>query len=121
MSEPEVQANLRIPASLRDKLKAAAKENRRSMTAEVVARLEESFWHRPPTEAYEEMLGNVEGPGEPDYSHENLAMILAVARHSLTHATEAIRAAERAYDEETGHHSLVLGPDGEMKRSYEDK
>jgi len=120
MSEPEVQANLRIPASLRDKLKAAAKENRRSMTAEVIARLEESFWHRPSAEEYEEMLSNMEGASEPDYSQENLALILTAARHSLSQATEAIRAAERIYDEETGYHSLVLGSDGEVKRSYED-
>ncbi|MFI8749090.1 Arc family DNA-binding protein [Vreelandella lionensis] len=39
----EVQANLKIPKSLKEKLKAAAKENHRSMTAEVVARLEQSF------------------------------------------------------------------------------
>ena len=42
-TEEEVQANLKFPKSLKDKLKAAAKENHRSMTAEVVARLEESF------------------------------------------------------------------------------
>ncbi|MBE0404593.1 Arc family DNA-binding protein [Halomonas citrativorans] len=39
----EVQSNLKIPKSLKEKLKAAAKENHRSMTAEVVARLEKSF------------------------------------------------------------------------------
>ncbi|PKH63799.1 Arc family DNA-binding protein [Halomonas sp. Choline-3u-9] len=39
----EVQANLKIPKSLKEMLKAAAKENHRSMTAEVVARLEKSF------------------------------------------------------------------------------
>lgn len=39
----EVQANLKIPKSLKEKLKKAAKDNHRSMTAEVVARLQESF------------------------------------------------------------------------------
>lgn len=42
-TEEEVQANLKIPKSLKEKLKAAAKDNHRSMTAEVVARLEQSF------------------------------------------------------------------------------
>lgn len=41
--DTEVQANLKIPKSLKDKLKAAAKENHRSMTSEVIARLEDSF------------------------------------------------------------------------------
>lgn len=42
-TDTEVQANLKIPKSLKEKLKEAAKENHRSMTAEVVARLQESF------------------------------------------------------------------------------
>lgn len=39
----EPQYKLRMPAELRDKLKKAAKENHRSMNAEMVARLQESF------------------------------------------------------------------------------
>jgi len=42
-TDTEVQTNLKIPKSLKDKLKAAAKENRRSMTAELIARLESTF------------------------------------------------------------------------------
>ena len=42
-TDAEVQANLKIPKSLKEKLKIAAKENHRSMTAEVIARLQESF------------------------------------------------------------------------------
>lgn len=34
---------LRMPPELRDNLKEAAKENRRSMNAEIVARLQQSF------------------------------------------------------------------------------
>lgn len=48
-SRDEVQANLRLPADLRDKLKAAAQQNHRSMTAEVVARLEDSFYRETMT------------------------------------------------------------------------
>lgn len=39
----EPQYKLRMPAELRDKLKKAAKESHRSMNAEMVARLQESF------------------------------------------------------------------------------
>ncbi|MBL4833652.1 MAG: Arc family DNA-binding protein [Pseudomonas sp.] len=39
----EAQTNLKIPKALKDKLKVAAKVSRRSMTAEIVARLEESL------------------------------------------------------------------------------
>tara|TARA_R110001606_G_scaffold68797_1_gene157168 strand:- start:12715 stop:12978 length:264 start_codon:yes stop_codon:yes gene_type:complete len=43
MSRSDPQFNLRIPAELRDKVAEAASENRRSATAEIIARLEESF------------------------------------------------------------------------------
>lgn len=43
MSRTDPQFNLRIPEDLRDKVTAAAKENKRSATAEILARLEESF------------------------------------------------------------------------------
>ncbi|TDX29086.1 Arc-like DNA binding dprotein [Modicisalibacter xianhensis] len=43
MRENEAQFNLRVPSNLRDLVKEAAKRNNRSQTAEVVARLEESF------------------------------------------------------------------------------
>jgi len=39
----EAQCNLKMPLTLKEKLKAAAKENRRSMTAELVVRLEKTF------------------------------------------------------------------------------
>lgn len=41
--QTDPQYKLRMPADLRDKLKKAAKENHRSMNAEMVARLQESF------------------------------------------------------------------------------
>ncbi|MFJ3114943.1 Arc family DNA-binding protein [Pseudomonas protegens] len=43
MSRTDPQFNLRIPESLRDKVMAASKENGRSATAEILARLEFSF------------------------------------------------------------------------------
>lgn len=50
MSRTDPQFNLRIPESLRDKVMAAAKENGRSATAEILARLELSFIVAAPTD-----------------------------------------------------------------------
>lgn len=43
MSRTDVQVNFRMPAELKARLEQAAKENHRSVTAELVARLENSF------------------------------------------------------------------------------
>lgn len=47
MNEETVQMNLKVPASLRDKLREAADKNHRSMTAELVARVSQSFDDEP--------------------------------------------------------------------------
>lgn len=43
MARSDPQLNFRIPLELREKLESAAKENNRSLTGELVARLEQSF------------------------------------------------------------------------------
>jgi hypothetical protein len=43
MSRADPQFNLRIPAELKTRIEDAAKHNKRSATAEIIARLEESF------------------------------------------------------------------------------
>ncbi|MBK3797538.1 hypothetical protein CXF92_18540 [Pseudomonas sp. Choline-3u-10] len=43
MSRTDPQFNLRIPAELRDKISRAAERNKRSATAEIISRLEQSF------------------------------------------------------------------------------
>jgi hypothetical protein len=43
MARDEPQINLRIPAALKERLDKASEGNKRSLTAEVVSRLEESF------------------------------------------------------------------------------
>lgn len=43
MARDEPQINLRIPTALKERLDKASERNKRSLTAEVVARLEESF------------------------------------------------------------------------------
>lgn len=43
MARSDPQLNFRIPVELRDKLEAAARENNRSLTGELIARLHQSF------------------------------------------------------------------------------
>ncbi|QIL73277.1 Arc family DNA-binding protein [Diaphorobacter sp. HDW4B] len=43
MARTDPQLNFRIPLELRDRLSEAAKENNRSLTGELIARLEQSF------------------------------------------------------------------------------
>lgn len=43
MARSDPQLNFRIPAELRDKLDAAAKDNNRSLTGELIARLQSTF------------------------------------------------------------------------------
>ncbi|MFG5862701.1 Arc family DNA-binding protein [Metapseudomonas sp. CR1201] len=43
MSRTDPQFNLRIPEELRERVMSAAKANKRSATAEIIARLEDSF------------------------------------------------------------------------------
>lgn len=50
MSRTDPQFNLRIPETLRDQVMVAAKENGRSATAEILARLELSFIGEAPQE-----------------------------------------------------------------------
>lgn len=47
MSRTDPQFNLRIPEELRDRVMTAAKTNKRSATAEIIARLEASFSTAP--------------------------------------------------------------------------
>lgn len=48
MSRTDPQFNLRIPADLKTQVEEAAKVNKRSATAEIIARLDESFSPLPP-------------------------------------------------------------------------
>ncbi len=43
MARNEPQMNLRLPADLKDQIEDAAANNKRTLTAEVVARLQDSF------------------------------------------------------------------------------
>lgn len=44
MSENHVQVNFRMPEALRERLKEVAQDNRRSMNAEIIYRLEQAIF-----------------------------------------------------------------------------
>ncbi len=50
MARSDPQINLRIPSALKERVEAAALANRRSMNAEIAARLEQSFEVPPAAE-----------------------------------------------------------------------
>lgn len=51
-----VQVNFRMPKELKDKLEKAAHESGRSITSELVTRLEQSFTQPRPTMVFREMV-----------------------------------------------------------------
>jgi predicted DNA-binding protein len=57
MARTDPQVNFRIPAELKDKLDEAAKENGRTLTAELILRLEMTFEH---DDQMQDLLSRVE-------------------------------------------------------------
>lgn len=56
MARNDPQVNFRIPADLKDKLQQSADENSRSITAELVLRLENSFQQVRDTQATQDEI-----------------------------------------------------------------
>lgn len=56
MARNDPQVNLRLPADLKDQIEAASIENRRTITAEVVARLQDSFLSAPSPIAWPDLV-----------------------------------------------------------------
>ncbi|MDY0191673.1 MAG: Arc family DNA-binding protein [Desulfuromonas sp.] len=82
MSRAHPQVNFRIPPDLKEQLEQAAKENHRSITAELVARLEETF----------EIEGSLKvvAPGAPVTGTAGLLMDLHNELEELHHDSFAI-------------------------------
>lgn len=103
MTKTDLQVNFRMPADLKAKLEGAAKENHRSLTAEVVARLESTF--SPPIPRSSEQDGELfhEGIG-PTVSYEPPAARRVIKRngqvfeYSDDQITRAIMRAFEAMD-----------------------
>ena len=77
--DTHIQYKLRMPPDLRDKLKAASEENHRSMNAEIVARLQESF--------------------EPGLSQDTATTLVAGLQQALSEAREMQEEARRQREE----------------------
>jgi len=88
MSRTDPQFNLRIPAALKAQVEDAAKHNKRSATAEIIARLEASFIRDD--EAYYEAMdnhGNTEKMTKPE-----LESVLAEMQSLITLAVAKAKA-----------------------------
>lgn len=90
MSREDAQFKLRLPADLREQVEQSAKNNRRSINAEIVARLEEGFLRGLPSES-----GGSAAAAQP-FSDEALeqavlkAFVAVEGRLSLRAAPEAV-------------------------------
>jgi hypothetical protein len=71
MSRTDVQVKFRIPPSLKPKLEKAAAANKRSLSMEIVARLERSFGFPDPTDSRSKAAAarilkmNLQGQADP--------------------------------------------------------
>ncbi|WP_043530489.1 Arc family DNA-binding protein [Litchfieldella xinjiangensis] len=84
MKESDVQLNLRVPTVVRDSIAQAAKKNRRSVTAEVIVRLEESLAR----EGVNPETGERIDPGEMIRLLGDLASRLALVEDSFEASTK---------------------------------
>jgi hypothetical protein len=109
-----------MTAELRDQLERAAKRSKRSLNAEIVARIERTFTEdesNAEIEAYAEWAKK--NPDE--LSENNMVSALSFLRHLLSSAEDAVRNAERIYDQKTGEHAMTMDEDGNLVKSYEVK
>ncbi|WP_262925177.1 Arc family DNA-binding protein [Pseudomonas guariconensis] len=110
--------SLRMPADLREKLESSAKYAKRSLNAEIIARLEESYAHDQAIfdqEAYETWAKE----NSIESADQSIVLALSQLRFLLSSAEEGIRKVERLYDEKTGEHAITADADGNIVKSYE--
>lgn len=81
---------MRIPQELKEKLDAASSESRRSLTAEVVARLQATFRDPTPKHTFE-LVEDTAIAGDEVLTPEQMELVreaaTAAARHVVLHAT----------------------------------
>lgn len=112
--------SLRMTADLREMLEASAKHAKRSLNAEIIARLEESYAHDQAIldqESYEAWAK--ENSVEP--ADQSIVLALSQLRFLLANAEDGIRKIERLYDEKTGEHAITADEHGNIVKSYERK
>ena len=110
--------SLRMPADLREKLESSAKHAKRSLNAEIIARLEESYaldQARVDQAAYEAWAE----ANSVESADQSIVLALSHLRFLLASAGEGLKKVERLYDEKTGEHALTADEDGNVIKSYE--
>lgn len=104
MSRTDPQFNLRIPQELRDRVVEAAQANKRSVTAEILARLEESFAASPapqPLAAKDDGLRVLNSDGTvTTYTDDKIVRALVKALESVEGRTLRELLRERGADGE---------------------
>lgn len=110
--------SLRMPADLREKLEVSAKLAKRSLNAEIIARLEGSY---SLDDAYAEQAAYAEWAEQNDVqpTEQSIVVGLTHLRILLSQATESLQRVERLYDERTGEHALTVDDDGNLIKTYE--
>ena len=75
MAREDLHFRLRIPPDLKEKVEAAANSAKRSMTAEIIARLEASFQHRAdaPMQIGATFMALIEALSDDDVRHLEFA------------------------------------------------
>ncbi len=120
MQRTDPQYKLRIPEDIKSKLEDSAKLNRRSLNAEIVARLENSLLddQRLVEAMTIDEAADIEANAEYESNHTILSAI-HIARRSVEEAMECLRLAEKLHDQATGEHILVSDDQGGVIKSYE--
>lgn len=75
-SELAERFQVRFPAGMRERIKAAAEANNRSMNAEIVKRLEDSFYPVPGIKSLKTPAGVVDRPTLEDIVHDSVSQVI---------------------------------------------
>ncbi|MFV1694209.1 Arc family DNA-binding protein [Phaeobacter sp. JH20_25] len=90
MARDDLHFRLRIPEALKLQVEKAAKDNHRSMTAEIVARLEESFSDSAVSGGHGDITFTVQSPGiaNREKTAETATAIAKIIDFMLKHGQE---------------------------------
>lgn len=124
MKKPESMRNinpfgLRLQPDVKQRLEEAAERNKRSLNAEISARLEhtlaEDDFHDQQAEHEAWLKENASAIDE-----DGMAIALMRTRQAIDEAQSNLKRIERLHDERTGEHTLIMNKDGNLIKSYEE-
>jgi hypothetical protein len=114
MKQTDPQYKLRLPQQLKEQIESAASESGRSMNAEIVARLQESFTGEfnvqveTSEELRDRLLLEMQALRDEYRSVEALIDEIEKARNSMDEDTNAVEARRMDYDAKTMAHRLAI-------------